>query len=70
MDTRLHEAITKALLLNTIEGLKAKILDTKARTTNLFGRELDQKGRIERNTEVIALKKKLHHYEHQLKLLS
>ena len=70
MDTRLHEAITKALLLNTIEGLKAKILDTKARNTNLFGRELDQKGRIERDNEVMGLKKKLHHYEHQLKLIS
>ena len=57
-------------MLNTIEGLKSQILDTKARTTNLFGRELDQKGVIERDNEVMGLKKKLHHYEHQLKLLS
>ena len=70
MDTRIHEAITKALLLNTIEGLKSQILDTKARTTDHFGNPLDNRGVKERDNEVMGLKKKLHHYQHQLKLIS
>ena len=70
MDTRLHEAITKVLLLNTIESLKAKILDTKVRKADHFGNPLDKKGVKARETEVIQLKKKLLHYERQLKLLN
>ena len=70
MEKRIHEAITKALLLNTIEGLKAKILDTKARTTDHFGNPLDKRGVKGRQIEVMELKKKLLSYEHQLKLLS
>jgi len=70
MDTRLHEAITKVLLLNTIETLKAKILDVKARKADHFGNPLDKRGQKEKEIEVIQLKKKLLHYERQLKLLN
>ena len=70
MDKRIHEAITKALLLNTIEGLKAKILDTKARQADHFGNPLDKRGVKDRENELVVMKKNLHHYELKLKLLS
>ena len=68
-DEQLNEAITRVLLLNTIEALEKMILDTKARTTDNYGNPLDARQKRERENEVKLLRKRVIGYEHDLALL-